>query len=200
MRLIKQVALGSFLALGFYFAILYTSCTKDACKTVNCLNGGSCNGGTCTCDTGIGGTNCQTIYRVLYGGQKPGQGQTYLGNAVITYSHLDSAQIDSGYAVHTDDNNTLVFSYGTDSVYTLMKLVWSDGGSTMLSTPITLANNMVTGSTFSVTPTLGGPGDTFTVSGNGSVSTTNASLNLIAVPVHSTTPTIYITLSNCGVQ
>ena len=195
MRLIKQVALGSFLVLCAYCAIIYTSCTKDACKTVNCLNGGSCNGGACTCDTGIGGTNCQTVYRELYGGPGGG-GQTYLGSAIITYTSLDTAQIDSGYANHTDGNNTLIFSYGSDSTYSKMHLKWTDGSTTMLSATIMLTNNTPAGSTFSVTPTAGGPGGAYTISGGGTVSTISASANLVAVSTNTTVPTMYITLSN----
>ncbi len=199
MRSVKYLSLGVLLAVAMFGAATYvSSCSKDACKGVTCLNYGTCNGGSCTCrDTGTGGTNCEIIYRLLYK-------NTYVGNAVVTYSHFDSLALDSGYINHTDNNDSIVFSIGTDTTYNKMGLTWSDGGSTLLSIPspgITLQNITANGSTFIIAPTPGGPGDSFTVSGNGSVSSTSASLNLVAVPPHpSITPTIYYTLSNCPKQ
>src|SRR5476649_1593329 len=61
MKSIKHIALGAFLTLSAFCAVLYTSCTKDACKDVTCQNGGTCSGGNCTCPTGWIGTNCQTL-------------------------------------------------------------------------------------------------------------------------------------------
>ena len=196
MKLIKQVALGSLLALCAYCAIIYASCTKDSCKAVNCLNGGTCSGAICTCDSGIGGTNCQTIYRTLYAGQG-GAAQNYVGSAVITYPSLDTAQIDSGYAGHTDDSNTLAFSYGSDSTYPKMHLIWYDGATNELSATIMLINNTVAGSTFSVVPTAGGPSGSYVFSGTGTVSAISASVNLVGVSSNSATPTVYVNLSNC---
>ena len=116
MKVVKYIALCAFLAIGMFYVVVYSSsCNKDACKGVTCLNQGKCNGGNCTCDTGTGGSNCQTIYRELYA-------NSYLGNAVVTYSHLDSAQVDSGYFNHTDDSNVISFSIGSDSSYSLMRL------------------------------------------------------------------------------
>ena len=191
MKLIKQIALSILLVLGISGIVIYTSCTKDACKTVNCLNGGICSGGSCNCvDSGTGGTNCQIVYRQLYN-------NTYLGNAIISYSPLDSAAIDSGYANHTDDSNTLVFQKGSDSALAPMQLTWKDGKNVMLTPPITLINNTATGATFLIPPTTGGPHGAYSIRGSGSVSATNASVNLVGVPAHSTTPTISVTLSNC---
>lgn len=55
----KVTLLLSFVAVVFC-NVLYFSCAKDACKTVNCLNGGTCSGGTCSCPTGWLGTFCET--------------------------------------------------------------------------------------------------------------------------------------------
>ena len=201
MKLIKQIGLGVLIAVSAYCAIVYTSCTKDACKTVVCLNGGTCSSGVCTCDTsgGIGGTNCQTVYRELYGGQG-GMGQSYVGGATITYPSLDTAQRDSGYANRTDANDSLTFSYGSDSTYRIMHLVWSDNGTDELSASITLVTNTTAGSTFSVTPTSGGPNGAYTFSGGGTVSTIGASLNLVGVSTNTEVPTVYVNLSNCVLQ
>ncbi len=197
MKSFKYIALSAILAVGvFYVAIYSSSCTKDACKGVTCLNKGMCSGGRCTCDTGIGGLNCETIYRLLYK-------NAYMGNAIVTYSQPDSAVIDSAfysiYSGRTNDSNLVAFSINSDTTYNKMQLTWTDGTGQLLQTTITLNNNTATGSTFSIPATQGGPGDSFTVSGNGSVNSTNASLNLTAVPRHPTlTPTISYTLNNCS--
>ena len=203
MKLIKQIAVSTLLALGIFFAVFYTSCSKDACKGVTCLNNSQCKGGSCTCDSGTGGANCEIIYKKLYGIN----GGVYLGNAVISYTHFDSSVLDSGYINHTDDSNTIVFQPGTDSPYAQATLVWSDGAKQIISAGITLQNNTSTGSTFTIPATsitlptsISHKSGTFKLTGNGSISTTNASLNITAVPVDSTTPTIYFTLSNCSKQ
>ncbi len=196
MKSIKYMTLGVLIAVAMFCAATYvSSCSKDGCKGVTCLNQGVCQGGSCKCiDTGTGGTNCEIVYRLLY---KNG----YLGNAVITYSHFDSLALDSGYINHTDNDDSIAFSIGTDSFYNKMTMIWMDNKVQMLSTQITLQNNTSSGSTFIVPATQGGPGDSFSVSGNGSVSSTSASLNLTAVPPHpNITPTIYYTLSNCPKQ
>lgn len=37
-----------------------SSCKKDACENVSCLNGGECNDGTCVCPSGFRGEHCET--------------------------------------------------------------------------------------------------------------------------------------------
>ena len=46
--------------VSLFAGTLYTSCKKDRCKGVTCLNGGSCNEGNCSCPTGYSGTRCET--------------------------------------------------------------------------------------------------------------------------------------------
>ena len=75
MKSIKLVAFSAFLTISAFCAVLYTSCTKDACKNVTCLNGGTCSGGNCTCPTGYEGTTCQTKSRDKFVG-------TYLGSEI----------------------------------------------------------------------------------------------------------------------
>jgi hypothetical protein len=196
MRSVKYMTLGVLLALGMFCAALYvSSCSKDACKGVTCLNHGRCNGGNCICvDSGTGGLNCEIVYRLLYT-------NSYEGNAVVTYSHFDSLALDSGYIAHTDTSNIIRFAIGNDTAKNKIDVTWTDGSSQMMLETVALENNSSTGSTFIILPTHGGPGDSFSISGNGSVSTTSASLSLTAVPAHpNVTPTIYYTLSNCPKQ
>ena len=64
MKSFKQIALGVMLAVSAFGTVLYTSCTKDECKDVVCLNGGTCSGGTCIgCNAGYEGATCQTVSR-----------------------------------------------------------------------------------------------------------------------------------------
>lgn len=60
MKSIRLIALSALLTIGSFCAVTYTSCTKDECKSVTCLNGGTCSGGSCTCPTGWLGSSCQT--------------------------------------------------------------------------------------------------------------------------------------------
>jgi hypothetical protein len=61
MKSIKYIALSAFVTISAFCAVLYTSCTKDACKGVTCQHGGTCSGGNCTCPVGYEGANCQTL-------------------------------------------------------------------------------------------------------------------------------------------
>lgn len=49
-----------------------TSCEKNSCDGVTCLNGGSCGSGVCTCPSGFEGAQCETKsitrYLGVYGG------------------------------------------------------------------------------------------------------------------------------------
>ena len=47
--------------LTAFSAILYTSCHKDPCSGVNCLNGGSCSNGSCLCPSGFTGLRCENL-------------------------------------------------------------------------------------------------------------------------------------------
>ena len=60
MKSLRLVALSALLTVGAFSAVVYTSCSKDACSGVTCQNGGTCSGGNCTCPTGYEGTNCET--------------------------------------------------------------------------------------------------------------------------------------------
>ena len=179
MKLIKHIALSTILTLGVFGAVLYTSCQKSGCKGVTCLNTGTCSGGICACPSGVGGSNCETIYRKLYA-------NNYKGNA-----SYNSSIIDSNFVAHTDTNNTLLFYSGIDSNFTRMQLVWTRPGKQTVNMFITLANFSSSGATFTFDAP---PVDTFTYTGTGTVSATTASLNLIES--HPNSPSVIVTLNN----
>lgn len=55
----RTLLLSLFFALGSLSMMLYTACTKDRCRDINCLNGGTCNDGLCECPPGWAGPNCE---------------------------------------------------------------------------------------------------------------------------------------------
>lgn len=56
----RYVLLSALATIGIFSATLYTACTKDKCKDVNCKNGGTCDAGACICPSGYTGTRCET--------------------------------------------------------------------------------------------------------------------------------------------
>jgi hypothetical protein len=172
MKSLKLVLLSAVLTLGVFFAVFYTSCSKDSCKAVTCINGGTCGGGLCNCKDGTGGLNCEVIYRNIYA-------NTYKGSG---------GPDDSGRLYH---NNTFTFVVTPDSTYTTMQLTWTNPGVHTVTFPLTLLHNASSGSTFSLAST---PVDTFTFTGTGSVSASVASITLTETHPHSTP--VIITLNN----
>lgn len=141
--------------LGVFTAVLYSSCSKDACKGVTCLNKGACGSGVCSCPTGVGGKNCEFIYRKSYA-------NTYKG-------------IARWDIIHNDPDNTLAFNIPNDTSLTHMTLVWTNPGSPIISLPVVITNSSDNGSNFTISST---PIDTFVYSGTGSVNAATASLVL----------------------
>ncbi len=69
MKSIKHIALTVILTVSAFCAVLYTSCSKDACKGVTCQNGGTCSGGNCTCVPGYEGTSCESLSQSKFTGK-----------------------------------------------------------------------------------------------------------------------------------
>jgi len=172
MKSLRLVALGALLTVGAFSAVVYTSCSKDACSGVTCQNSGTCSGGTCTCPSGIGGTNCETIYRTGYT-------NTYKGNGTA-----DTLSFTNYRMVFT--------ATGTDLTKMSLQLQDATGTGVIPIMVVDLANNTSTGSTFTIESTTGGG---YTYTGNGTVSGTVASMNLVETPVGGGSATSY-TFSN----
>ena len=170
----KQIAIAVILLTGIFCAVLYTSCSKDACKGITCLNNAPCSGGMCTCPSGVGGNNCQTIYRLQYKG-------TYVG---IGFKDTGSL---------TTESAIMVFNPTADSIYTNMTVVITDSSNHIVNVtlPITLSNITASGSAFTLKTSV--INDTTTIiSGTGNVSATSASLNLT---IRDKVDTLYRTVS-----
>jgi hypothetical protein len=177
MKLIKLVALTAFITIGTLSAIVYTSCTKDACRGVTCLNKGTCTGGMCVCpgpadSSGIGGLNCEIVYRNLYAGNYKGYPKSGAGPK--------------------DSVSSLTFFPKNDTTnYNTMTMVWKDTGTVVANFEIKLIHHSSSGSTFVVPSTPGTNGKTY--SGSGTVSQTSASVTL---KDETSTPAQYVILTN----
>ena len=63
MKPIRTILLTAFLTLFVFSVVVYTSCNKNKCDKVICLNLGACDGGNCVCPTGFEGNRCQILSR-----------------------------------------------------------------------------------------------------------------------------------------
>ncbi|MCF8448940.1 MAG: hypothetical protein K9G49_03620 [Taibaiella sp.] len=156
MKPIKQIALGAIVTLSIFCAVLYSSCAKNECGAVTCLNKGTCMGGICKCIQGIEGANCEIIYRKMYA-------NTYVGTPPD-----DPA---------SDTTNMLIFVATDDTTnYSSMEVLWIDtAGLTVVKLPVELSNNSSGGSSFNIIPTTKA---SIAYSGSGTISTTSASMTL----------------------
>lgn len=156
MKSVKHIALSALLTVGAFGTVLYTSCTKDECKDVVCQNGGTCSEGKCTCPTGVGGTNCGTIFRTTYA-------NTYVGNGV-----------DNEGDTYTNWRAKFTAT-GTD--LTKMEMQLQDAtGAPVVTLPIVLSDIKESGSVFTITSTSQ-LGATYTGTGTITGSICSISLN-----------------------
>lgn len=156
MKAIKKITLAAATLLGVAGAVLYSSCAKDECGAIECLNHGTCRGGKCQCIPGAGGASCEILYRKYYNG---------------LYKGLPPDDPKS------DTTNALMFDYGVaDSPYNGMDMTWIDTANlTVAKLRIDFTSMTTAGSTFSVVPsTTGG----VSYSGNGSVTEHEATVQL----------------------
>lgn len=88
-----------FLNIFFASALLLTSCAKDPCRDVVCLNDGTCLDGTCLCQDWYEGANCGTEERAKYYGNYTGTfNVTYDGQTVV--SDVLSMNISDGASIN----------------------------------------------------------------------------------------------------
>ncbi len=60
MKFWKHTLITAFAFIGLSTTVLYTSCEKDSCLDLKCMNGGACVEGFCRCPSGYEGTECET--------------------------------------------------------------------------------------------------------------------------------------------
>lgn len=84
MKNLKTILMASFLTIGAFSTITFTSCNGDKCKNTVCSNGGTCKeaDGSCSCAAGFEGTDCstQSLTKILN-----------TGNASVIYSFVDNS-------------------------------------------------------------------------------------------------------------
>lgn len=156
MKLIKNLMLAGVTALGIGGSVFYSSCAKDQCGAIQCINHGMCNNGACRCLPGTGGANCQTIYRDAYRGMYRGLPPN---DSTSTNTH------------------SLEFRYTDgDTLYKEMDLLWIDeNNQTVANVQINFMEQSLTSSTFSVVPTTAGG---VTYSGTGTVNDRTATVQM----------------------
>jgi len=155
MKAIKYLALGVIVTLGIFCTVLYSSCAKDTCGAVTCLNHGTCSGGICQCKTGLSGPNCEINYRSKYTGD---------------YKGVPPDDPTS------DTTNTLRFSGDDTTDYTLMNVDWIDTANlTVVSLPIILNNTTTGGSNFKIDPVTI---SSVMYSGNGAINSNSVSMQI----------------------
>ncbi len=77
---IRNIFISAFLTLAIFTAIAYTSCKKDKCENVICLNLGACDEGSCVCPIGYEGDRCEILSRDKF---------------IFTYNGHDTCNIDT---------------------------------------------------------------------------------------------------------
>jgi hypothetical protein len=156
MKSIKYITLGAIVTLSIFSAVIYSSCSKDECGAVTCLNKTTCQNGICICTKGLYGASCETAYRDIYAGDYKGKPPD------------DPA---------SDTTNILRFVPTADTTnFNSMDVVWIDtSGAAQLVLPIELNNHSTSGSVFNVVPVTYG---ILTYTGSGTVTGYMASMSV----------------------
>jgi hypothetical protein len=168
MKSIRYIVWGIFITLGLFSAVMYSSCSKNECGAVTCLNKGTCSRGLCQCPGaqkggGVDGPNCEIVYRNIYNHQY--RGITRVDTPAVNPNPTDSTNFLDFLVDNRDTNN-----------YTTMFINWEDTGSIIMQLPIKLSNFSTSGATFSGDTTYGIGNINY--SGTGSVNGTMASMEL----------------------
>ncbi len=171
MKVFRYIASGVLVCAGVLGAAVYSSCSKNECGAVTCLNKSSCVQGLCQCPKGVFGTNCEKIYAKEYSGQYKG--------------------LPPGFSA-SDTTNTLLFEMTDDTTdYNKMDMLWIDSsGATKAKVPIVMSNHTTSGSSFVITTTTL---NSVVYSGNGTISNNVANLRMKATDAaNDTVYTIYV--------
>lgn len=126
-----------FLSVFFASALLFTSCVKDPCRDVVCLNSGTCLDGTCLCQDWYEGANCGTEERAKYYGNYTGLFTATLNGQTVV-SEVEVLSISDGAAI----NRLFLSGFNTEaklntsglSNFDIIPFTMVSGGETMYYT------------------------------------------------------------------
>ena len=99
MRFWKPILLTTISFFAIVTTIVYSSCEKNPCNNIDCLNGGSCGHGVCRCPTGYEGPRCESKAAARFVGAYGGFKECDNGAAVIDSAFIweDLAHINYVY-------------------------------------------------------------------------------------------------------
>lgn len=173
MKRLKYFVITGFLTLSAFAAVTYSSCTKEACNNVVCLHQGTCLGGICKCDVtdsvGIGGGNCEIVYRKIYAG------------------------VYQGFAHNPGHSDTATFKFeapNDTTEFRSMTMTWIESTGA-ISFPIQLIRTTPGGGAFGIPKFVK---DNKTYIGNGTIDGKTATINMSETIV-SPTDTVHNSLS-----
>ena len=115
--------------------LFLSSCAKDPCLDVTCLNDGQCDDGTCLCADWYEGTDCGTEERVKYYGTYVGALNLYDEDGVLIQGNQGGIPVAEGSSINSLDSDGLPF-------------VLTASGSGSFNIPITQINDPTLGNTF----------------------------------------------------
>ncbi|MCF8278426.1 MAG: calcium-binding EGF-like domain-containing protein [Flavobacteriales bacterium] len=110
------------IAIIFLFTVGLASCTRDACKDVTCLNGGTCQDGDCVCTAGYEGPNCSTEQRLAFVGNYSVQENCNLG----TFNYTISINADSEAGTELTLHNLGDFNFDITGVVNGTTVTFTD--------------------------------------------------------------------------
>lgn len=151
MKSFRIIALSVLVTVCTFCAVMYSSCKKDGCKGVTCLNMGTCTGGICSCPTGYTGVTCQTL--AILGNWTGSDTCSASGNDIMTVTATSDSTgvlVTSPATFGSDIAIPGTLSNGTMVTYAgaITSKIWVKG-------TLTLGSNTSLASAYSVTDTAG---------------------------------------------
>jgi len=141
-------------ALALSTVFMYSSCKKDLCKDVTCLNGGVCEDGTCSCATGYEGSDCSVESRTKF---------LNANNADASYSATENGSSSGG-----SNYDLTIKQSSSDVTKVLIYKLWDTFTN---NTSATISGNKITFSRQSP------DNDGYYVEGSGTISGTTISVD-----------------------
>lgn len=163
MNQIKTLLVAGLVTIGGFSLISYTSCKKDACKDVSCVNGGNCVDGACKCPAGFEGPACETKMNAKFIG-------TFGAKDKCPVQERSNQELQYDVTIFPDNSSptkvSVVGIANTPSAYVLSADISADGKKIEIA-----EQTMANGKTYSgtITATGGGLEASFQVKDDGTL-------------------------------